>query len=57
MFTIFAHIMKTVRDTNSKPGLPVVGTPIRYVTLGPGGCGGMLKESFGGEVPLGPWNP
>ena len=57
MFTIFAHVMKTVRDTNSKHGLPVVGTPIRYVTLGPGGCGGMLKESFGGEVPLGPWNP
>ena len=63
MFSIFAHVMKTVRDTNSKPGLPVVGTPIRYVTLGPGVCvcvcggGGGLKESFGGDVPLGPWNP
>ena len=57
MFTIFAHVMKTVRDTNSKPGLPVVGTPIRYVTLGLGGFGGMLKESVGGEVPLGPRNP
>ena len=38
MFSIFAgaHVVKTVRDTNSKPGLPVVGTPIRYVTLGLG---------------------
>ena len=40
MFSIFAHVMKTVPDTNSKPGLPVVGTPIQYVILGPGGCGG-----------------
>ena len=55
MFSIFAHVMKTVPDTNSKPGLPVVGTPIQYVILGPGG--GMLEASFGGEVPLGPWNP
>ena len=58
MFSIFAHVMKTVPDRNSKPGLPVVGTPIQYVILGPGGCvGGMLEASFGGEVPLGPWNP
>ena len=40
MFSIFAHVMKTVPDTNSKPGLPVVGTPIQYVILGPGGGGG-----------------
>ena len=33
MFSIFAHVMKTVPDTNSKPGLPVVGTPIQYVIL------------------------
>ena len=61
MFSIFAHVMKTVPDTNSKPGLPLVGTPIQYVILGPGGggggVGGMLEVSFGGEVPLGPWNP
>ena len=59
MFSIFAHVMKTVPDTNSKPGLPLVGTPIQYVILGPGGgvWGGMLEASFGGEVPLGPWNP
>ena len=58
MFSIFAHVMKTVPDTNSKPGLPVVGTPIQYVILGPGGVwGGMLEASYGGEVPLGPWNP
>ena len=57
MLSIFAHVMKTVPATNSKPGLPVVGTPIQYVILGPGGCGGMLEASFGGEVPLGPWNP
>ena len=24
MFSIFTHVMKPVRDTNSKPGLPVV---------------------------------
>ena len=54
MFSIFAHVMKTVPDTNSKPGLPVVGTPIQYVILSPGGCGGMLEASFGGKVPLGP---
>ena len=57
MLSTFAHVMKTVPDTNSKPGLPVAGTPIQYVILGPGGCGGMLEASFGGEVPLGPWNP
>ena len=24
MFSIFTHVMKPVRDTNSEPGLPVV---------------------------------
>ena len=24
MFSIFTHVMKPVRDTNSEPGLPVI---------------------------------
>ena len=24
MFSVFTHVMKPVRDTNSEPGLPVV---------------------------------
>ena len=56
MFSIFAHVMKTVPDTNSKPGLPVVGTPIQYVILGPGGCGGggCLRHPMVGKCR---WDP
>ena len=26
MFSIFTHVMKLVRDTNTEPGLPVIQT-------------------------------
>ena len=26
MFSIFTHVMKPVRDTNTEPGLPVIRT-------------------------------
>ena len=55
MFSIFAHVMKTVPDTNSKPGLPLVGTPIQYVILGPGGVwGGCLRHPLVGKCR---WDP
>ena len=31
MFSIFTHVMKPVRDTNSEPGLPVLGPAFRHV--------------------------
>ena len=54
MISIFTHVMKPIRDTNSEPGLPVVGTPIQYVILGPGGCGGCLRHPLVGKCR---WDP
>ena len=33
IYLIFTHVMKTVRDTNSEPGLPVVGLKINIGCL------------------------
>ena len=30
MFSIFTHVMKPVRNTNSEPGLPVAQTVTKY---------------------------
>ena len=33
MFSIFTHVMRPVRDTNSEPGLPVMQLECRWVNL------------------------
>ena len=35
MFSIFNHVMKSVRDTNSEPGLPVIllGPMMRWTSI------------------------
>ena len=40
MFSIFTHVMKPIRDTNSEPGLPVAKT----VDEDPAGCQCWRKE-------------
>ena len=35
MFSIFIHVMKSVRDTNSEPGLPVLPVQISRLYLQP----------------------
>ena len=33
MFSIFNHVMKSERDTNSEPGLPVIKAPPSFAQL------------------------